>query len=116
MKRWSIINITLVATGLFCGCSISGSWETISVLPKGAPFPIDKVIFDSQNNYTSTWTYEGETHTSTGQFRFEGNKLTLTNPYHKPRIFKAHLRSDGLLELIVTDQPEIISATLRKEK
>ena len=116
MKRWFIRNISFVSIGLFCGCSITGAWETISVLPKGAPFPIDKVIFDSQNNYTSSWNYEGETHTLTGQFRFEGSKLTLMNPYREPRIFKARLRSGGLLELIYTNQLEQISATLCKEK
>jgi hypothetical protein len=32
------------------GCSVTGSWERVSVDPPGVPFPLDAVTFDANKN------------------------------------------------------------------
>ena len=117
MKHSPKICTLILTTLLASGCSsITGSWEKVSTQPHGAPFPIDKIIFDPQQNYTSTWTYDGETHTSTGQYRYSGNTLKVQHSNHVPRDYKAKLKMDGSLVLTYKVGDKTVSATLIREK
>lgn len=113
LKFCTLILATLTVTG--CN-SITGSWKKVSTQPRGAPFPIDKIIFDPQQNYTSTWTYEGQTHTDTGQYRYSGNTLKVMQSFNQPRTYKAKLKMDGSLVLTYQVGDTKVSATLIKEK
>ena len=85
--------------GVDAGCSLAGSWRIVSVDPPGMPFPVDTVTFDRNQNYTATRRHEGKTHTSTGQFHWDGFTLDVMQPGTVPRTYGARLRLDGNLVL-----------------
>ena len=113
LNIFTLIILLLAATG--CS-SITGSWKKVSTHPKGAPFPVDAIIFNQQQQYTSTWTYDGETHTSTGQYRYSGNTLKVQQGNNVPRSYKAKLKMDGSLVLTYKVGDTTVSATLIKQK
>lgn len=117
MKHRLNICTLILATLAMTGCSnITGTWNKVSTYPPGAPFPIDKIIFDPQQNYTSTWTYGGDTHTSTGRYKYSGNTLKVQQGNSVPRAYKAKLNLDGSLTLTFEEGDVKVSATLIKEK
>lgn len=112
-KMYTIVLVLIATTS----CSnITGTWKKVSTHPQGAPFPIDQIIFDPQQNYTSTWTYKADTHTSTGQYRYSGNTLEVQQGNNVPRAYKAKLKLDGSLVLTYEIGDTKVSATLIREK
>ncbi len=96
------------------GCSIAGSWQRVAVDPPGAPFPIDHVTFDRNDNYTATWSHDGRPRTSTGRYHWNGFKLDVAQEAKMPRSYRARLRLDGKLVLTYEEGGAKVMATLEK--
>jgi hypothetical protein len=66
---------------------MGGSWQTESVRPEGAAFPINEITF-AGGKYTATGlfsargAYSGDRHTTTGAYSFNGTTLTLKPGKH----------------------------------
>jgi hypothetical protein len=114
MRRTTVVLAALMGATTAGGCSIAGSWRTIAVDPPGAPFPVDRVTFDRDDNYTATGSREGETRTSTGRYRWNWFKLDVLEPGGQPRTYSAQRRLDGKLVLTYKEGRGKVTATLAK--
>lgn len=98
----------------FFGCGIAGSWKRVAVDPPGAPFPMDHVTFDRDNNYTATWSQQERARTSTGRYKWNGFKLDIMERGSLPRAYRARLRLDGKLVLTYEERGAKVAATLER--
>ena len=58
------------------GCSLTGSWKTVSVDPPGAPFPVTTLTFDRDGTYSTSWTQGGRSTGSAGRYEWNGREYT----------------------------------------
>ena len=114
MRQALVMYTAVVCTLAVGGCGITGSWKRIAVDPPGAPFPVDRVTFDRQHNYTATWSHGGQTRTSTGEYRFSWNILEIMETGRQPRTYRAYRRLDGKLLLTYGEGGGEMTATLTK--
>lgn len=100
-----------------------GSWRAESVQPEGSAFPINEITF-AGGKYTATGlftaggTFSGESHTTTGDYSFNGATLTLT-PSGGPALqYKTARRLDGKLAMTfkVPNQDKSVTAILAPVK
>ncbi len=108
----------LTATALVVtstGCSLDGSWETVSVDPPTVPFPLDTITFDANKNYTASWTQDGSPRTGTGQYQWNGSTLDVVQGYTLPRTYRTRKRLDGTLELTYEQGGAKVSAILQRQ-
>ncbi len=110
--RAFVVLIFLVGCG---GCSITGSWKTIAVDPPGLPFPIERMSFDRDHNYTATCLYEGENRTSTGQYRWNGFTLDVMQAGKKQQSYRVRRHLDGKLVLTLGEGDRKVSTIMIKE-
>ncbi|MCH8252887.1 MAG: hypothetical protein IID36_10590 [Planctomycetes bacterium] len=97
------------------GCSnIVGSWRTVAVMPEGMVFPISNVDFDKEGIYTATSKYNGESHTSTGTYKWNGRMLTVIPASGPQREYPGRIRVDGKLALTHDQDGEQVEAVLEK--
>jgi len=82
--------------------------------PPGARFPVDRVTFDREHNYTATWSQGGETRTSTGRYRFNWLELDIMETGKQPRTYRAYHRLDGKLVLMYDEGRGKTTAILTK--
>ena len=105
---------------LVSGCSITGSingtWRTVSVDPPGAPFPVDAITFDQNQNYTASWAQAGKTRTTLGQYRWSGSRLEVVRPGNQPQTYKASIGLDGRLTMTYGAGESKIEAKLERGK
>jgi hypothetical protein len=95
------------------GCtSLSGSWRTVSIDPPTEPFFIDAATFDDRDHFTATTVTEGERHTTTGRYEFNGFTLSLMPHQGPAQRFSARITSSGRLILTQRRDRERVSATL----
>ena len=103
---------------LLNGCSITGpitgTWRTVSIDPPGAPFPVDAITFDQNDNYTASWAQGGKTRTTLGQYRWNGSRLEVVRPGNQPQIYKAWVGLDGKLIMTYGTGDSAIRATLER--
>jgi hypothetical protein len=66
------------ALGIFSGCSgaLVGHWHMTEAVPNRQFFCIDDVTFNRDGGYTATTTLKGKTLEESGQYKFNGVKLT----------------------------------------
>ena len=114
MQRTTMVLAALICITTAGGCTIAGSWRTIAVDPPGAPFPVDRVTFDRDNNYTASGSQEGEICTSTGRYRWNWFKLDVMEPGRLPRTYSARRRLDGRLVLTYKEGRGKVTAILAK--
>lgn len=115
--------LTLCSTLLLSGCSsgIAGSWQTTEVRPQGAAFPIYQVTLDAGGKYTATGlfsaqgTYNGDAHTTTGDYTRQGQKVRFSPVGGAPLEYKIRRRLDGklVMTLKMPGKDEEITAVLQ---
>jgi len=118
-RRW-IMRCTCSTLALFgtlsaSGCSIAGSWQTVSVEPKGFPFPLEAITLNSDNQYTATWQNDGRRRTTTGQYRWNGRSLELARNGFSPRKYRTTRRWDGKLVMHFKQNDATMTAILEKK-
>ena len=119
MKRHShtTVGLTLVLL-VGSGCSLTGTWKTVSVQPQDAvgKFPISMVTFDENNmTYTAPSIYQGKTVTSTGKYDWNGMRLRIM-PEGKPeRTYPGTLWLGKTLKLSHTEEGNKMTATLERQ-
>lgn len=96
------------------GCSIAGTWRTISVKPEQAQFPVTIVTFDKNGGFTATANYEGRPRTSTGQYKWNGTRLIVLPDNGSKRVYRGRLRTDGDLQLWHEVEGEKTTARLER--
>ncbi len=117
MKRIAICLALLSTPVLLVGCSITGTWRTVSTEPAdatGAPFQM--VTFADDGQYSATHQYGQETKTSTGKYQWDGRKLTISTGQDGERVYVG--RQDvftGKLILSHESEGQKITATLEKQ-
>ncbi len=94
-----------------CGCSITGSWRIVSTDPPDAPFPVEVLTFDPDNNYTATGPEGARPRTSTGQYQLKGSKLEILEGGRMPRVYRARRKGDTTLVLTYEEQGDRVTAT-----
>lgn len=97
------------------GCSLAGSWQTVSVEPLGLPFPLEAITLDNDNNYTATWAHDGQRRTTTGRFKWNGRSLELARQGFSPRKYRAKKRLDGKLVMYFEQNDVTMTAILEKQ-
>lgn len=110
--RFFVVLICLVECG---GCSIAGSWKTIAVDPPGMPFPIERMSFDRDHNYTATFLYEGESRTSTGQYRWNGFTLDVMQAGKTSQSYRVERHLNGKLVLTLGKGDRKVKTIMVKE-
>ena len=108
--RSAVLGLALTTVG----CSLAGSWRTVSLDPPGAPFPVDTITLDRDNNYTATWTWDGARRTTTGRYKWNGSTLEVAPPGSLPRKYGARLRADGKLVMTYMHGDAKLTATLER--
>ena len=99
---------------LMSGCSIAGTWRTVSVDPPGASFPVDTITFDQNHNYTATWAQAGKSRTTLGQYRWNGSRLEVVRPGNQAQTYKASVGLDGRLTMTYGTGDSKIEAKLER--
>ena len=107
-----LVSIALMTASM--GCSLAGSWETVSVDPPTVPFPVDHITFDTHNNYTASWTQDGSPRTGTGEYQWNGFTLDVVQGYTLPRTYKTRKRLDGTLEMTYEQGGAKVTAILKR--
>lgn len=99
---------------LASGCSLAGTWSTVSVTPPNARFDLSYVTFDKRGHYTATARCDGESHTSVGRYRWNGSKLVVVPDGGAERTYRGRLGLSGELTLVHETAVVRIEATLEK--
>jgi len=97
---------------LTVGCSMAGSWRTARVEPPGASFPVKTLSLDRSYNYTATWSRDGLTQTTTGQYRWNGFTLNLIEAGFDPHAYRARQQWGGNLVLSHDSAAGRVTATM----
>lgn len=102
---------------LFAGCSIAGTWKTVSVEPQDMAdkFMFSSVTFGDDGTYSATAKYEGQESTSTGKYEWSGTELDIDPDNGDAREYDGYLRMDGKLVLKHEHDGKSMTATLQKE-
>jgi len=97
------------------GCSLVGTWRTVSVVPEGASFPVEVVTFDESGAYTATLKDNGK-RTVVGRCRAEGlgQVLAVQNDAHPP--YRVGHDANGRLILSTGTGGQTVSGILEREK
>jgi hypothetical protein len=106
----------LATAAIVNGCSLSGTWRTVSVVPEGERFPIVSVTFDKQHRFTATSEEDARQRTSTGEYKWNGLRLILS-PGHgqeQEQKYRGRRRLDGTLVLTHRVPGIRIKATLER--
>lgn len=114
MRRETRAFVCLACLASLSGCTIAGTWNTVSVDPPGAGFPVDTITFGRGKNYTMTWEQAGRSRTALGKYRWDGFRLEVLRPGLAPRSYDASLGLDGMLTLTYGTGGSKISATLER--
>lgn len=112
------VSVLIGVSLLLCvGCSISGTWKTVSVEPPDMAdkFMFSRVTFGEDGTYTATAKYEGQESTSTGKYEWSGTELDVDPDDGDPREYDGYLRMDGKLVLKHEHEGESMTAILQKE-
>ena len=109
-------NIVPVAAVLVIvtGCSLTGTWKTINIIPPDARFPMNRISFDNDSRFTATAEYEGQTRTSTGTYEWNGRKLLVFPDGGGERTYPGRRRWDRKLLLTHNRNGERITAIFAK--
>ena len=109
-------NIVPVAAVLVIvtGCSLTGTWKTINIIPPDARFPMNRISFDNDSRFTATAEYEGQTRTSTGTYEWNGRKLVVFPDGGDERTYPGRRRWGRKLALIHNRNGERITAIFAK--
>ncbi len=99
VQQRMLLPTTIACALATAGCSIAGSWRTVSTEPPGVTFPINTLTLDGDGNYTATWIVKDETRTDTGFYRWDGFTLDVEQAGSMPRSYGARLRLNGNLLL-----------------
>ena len=106
------------------GCTVVGTWRTVTVDQTGLPssadasdarFDIVVVTFDDQDNFTATEKRDGVRTTRTGAYRFTGFRLTLDPDDGERHVYRARLDVRGFLLLTQSAEGQRVKAKLEKE-
>lgn len=98
MIRFALLGVVVVGGG--CRGAVAGYWELSQAVPSPEVFALDDVTFERDGTYRATVTREGRTTNETGQFSFNGLKLTLRPAAGGQRSYTASVK---LSELRVID-------------
>jgi len=116
MRQLVLMLVAVAAAAGAAGCSIAGSWRTVTIDPPGVPFPLEQVTFDREQNYTASWTENEQPRTSTGQYSWNGFSLKVMQEGSLPRKYAARRRLDGRLMLTYAEGEGRVKATLERVK
>lgn len=114
MRRVTRAVVSAVCLASLSGCTIAGTWKTVSVDPPGSGFPVDTITLGRDKNYTLTWEQAGRFRTALGEYRWDGFRLDLLWPGIAPQSYDASLGLDGTLTLTYGTGGSKISATLER--
>lgn len=112
LRRMATALAMLAGALALSGCSIAGSWRVVSIDPPGAPFPVQVLTLDPNNNYTATGPEHAKPCTTTGQYRFNGSRLEVVEGGRMPRTYGARRQMDGSLVLTYEERGVRVRATL----
>lgn len=116
MKRVATALGLLGCSAALGGCSIGGTWQTVSVNPPGAAFPVDSITFDANQNYTVSWKQAGKTRTTLGQYRWNGSSLEVVRSGLQPQTYKTSVGLDGRMTMTYGSGESRIQAKLERKK
>jgi hypothetical protein len=90
--------LCLCALCLLPGCSgtLVGHWRMVEVVPNRQFFCIDNVTFKRDGTYTATTTLKGKTLEESGQYKFNGIKITFRPDAGGQRKYDALLKFNEL--------------------
>lgn len=94
---WSCAAFFLLSTG--CGVGIVGQWKGVEAIPSRQVLFIEKAAFRQDGTFAATVTRQGHTQVETGEYSFNGFKLTLRPSAGGKRSYNANVRFSRL-ELI----------------
>jgi hypothetical protein len=117
MKHLTRLAIAFTLTVAAAGCSVAGSWRTVSVEPPEAEFPIERLSLDKQSNFTATGPIHHATRTRVGPYRLAWRTLTLMPADGPAEEYQCGLRLDGRLSLTVraARASDAVSAVMERE-
>ena len=107
---------TLSGFFLLDGCSLVGSWCTVTIDPDSAPFPITAVTLVDDGTYCVAHASGGRARTSSGTYQWTGLKLTLNPEGGPPQTYPGYLRLDGKLVLKQHSDGRRVTAILEKQR
>lgn len=81
-----------------CRGAVVGDWQLTRAVPSREVFAIDDATFGRDGRFTATITRDGRTHRQSGEFEFNGYKLTLRPSAGGQYRFNA-VRKPGSLEI-----------------
>lgn len=116
MRQPVLMVVAVAAVAGAAGCSIAGSWRTVTIDPPGVPFPLQHVAFDREHNYMASWTESGRSRTSTGRYNWNGFTLRVWQEGNLPRKYGARRRLDGRLVLTYAEGEGKVNAILERVK
>ncbi len=114
MRNILVAAAVMATAGLANGCSLAGTWRTVSVRPEGEGFPVASVTFDRQHRFTATSEEEGRPRTLTGEYKWNGLRLILSPVAGREQTYRGRRRLDGSLALTHRRPGTKIEATLEK--
>ena len=114
MRNILVAAVVMATAGLVNGCSLAGTWRTVSVRPEGERFPVASVTFDKHHRFTATSEEEGRPRTSTGEYKWNGLRLILSPGAGREQTYRGRRRLDGSLALTHRRPGMKIKATLEK--
>ena len=106
----------VVCAGFLAGCSIEGTWKTVSIEPPqyAEKFTLATVTFD-EGMYTGTVKCQGQEITSTGEYIWNGTSLKIIPTDGDPREYQGCLWWGKKLELNCDYKGEKLTGVMQKQ-
>ena len=117
MKRARRGTLLLGLAVLIGGCSIAGTWETISVTPEefAEKFAFQRVTFGDRGTYTGMGMYGKMQINSKGEYDWNGMRLRIEPENGEAREYRGTLWWGDTLVLEHDHQGTIMKGTLKKQ-
>jgi uncharacterized protein with FMN-binding domain len=121
MRKFAVACVGLGLILALSGCSkaLVGTWRTENVDPPEASkhFQLAKVTFNDDGTYQASATYGGKSHQDSGEFKFDGFKLSLETKDRGTRTYGATYNAfTNKLTMTSKHEGQKITAILMKEE
>jgi len=116
MRHGTTLALVLLIAAV-SGCSIAGTWKTVSIEPLEAAedFHFSTVTFGNDNMYTGKAKYDGEEVTSTGRYDWDGMTLKVQPDEGSDRTYQAVLWWGRQLVLKHQQDGQTVSARMERQ-